>query len=76
MSGDGVDTPATSAGLVLQTGLRLAVTQALGHRVHLVAHADGVALLTRGVVTLDAMPVWTTPRVAATAGLDFGVRFR
>ncbi len=76
VAGDGVDTPATSAGLILQTGLRLAMTQMLGQRAYLVAHADGVALLTRGVVTLDGMPVWTTPRVAATAGLDFGVRFR
>jgi hypothetical protein len=76
VAGDGVDTPATSAGLILQTGLRLALTQALGHRVYIAAHADGVALLTRGVVTLDGMPVWTTPRVAGTFGLDFGVRFR
>jgi len=76
VSGDGVDTPATSSGLMLQTGLRLAVTLMLGQRAHVIAHADGVALLTRGVVTLDAMAVWTTPRVAATVGLDFGVRFR
>ena len=76
VAGDGVDTPATSAGLILQTGLRLAVTQMLGQRTYLVAHADGVALLTRGVVTLDAMPVWTTPRVAGLFGLDLGVRFR
>ena len=76
VSGDGVDTPATSAGLILQTGLRLALTQPLGRRVYILAHADGVALLTRGVVTLDGMPVWTTPRVAGIFGLDFGVRFR
>jgi hypothetical protein len=76
VSGDGVDAPATSAGIIFQTGLRLALTQALGHRVYIVAHADGLALLTRGVVTLDGMPVWTTPRVAGTFGLDFGVRFR
>jgi hypothetical protein len=76
VTGDGVDTPATSSGLILQTGLRLAVTQMLGRRAHLLAHADGVALLTRGVVTLDGMPVWTTPRLAATIGLDFAVRFR
>lgn len=75
-AGDGVDTPATSSGLLAQAGLRLAVTQSLGRRAHIVAHADGVTSLTRGVVTLDGMPVWTTPRVAATFGLDFGVRFR
>jgi hypothetical protein len=76
VAGDGVDTPATSSGLILQTGLRLAVTQMLGQRAHIGAHADGVALLTRGVVTLDGMPVWTTPRIAATFGVDFGLKFR
>lgn len=76
VSGDRVDSPTTSSGLILQAGLRLAMTQTLGHRAYVVAHADTVALLTRGIVTLDAMPVWTTPRVAATFGLDFAVRFR
>jgi len=75
VTGDGVDTPATASGLVLQTGLRLAVTQMLGQRLFLLAHVDTVASLTRGVVTLDAMPVWTTPRVAASFGLDLALRF-
>jgi hypothetical protein len=74
--GEGVDVPATSYGLVAQAGLRLAVTHRLGSRFQIGAHADGLALITRGVVTLDGMPVWTTPRVAALFGVDFGVRFQ
>lgn len=76
VSGEGVDTPGTASGVFLQTGLRLAVTQPLGRRALLLVHGDGLASLTRGIVTIDAMPVWTTPRVAAAVGLDFGVRFQ
>jgi hypothetical protein len=76
VAGDGVDLPATSSGVIVQSGLRLAVAQTLGRRVLVVAHADGIAFLTRAVVTLDGMPVWTTPRIAATFGVDVGVRFR
>jgi hypothetical protein len=74
--GEGVDLPATASAPFLQTGLRLAVTQMLGHRAQVALHADGLALISRGIVTLDSMPVWTTPRVAATLGLDLGVRFQ
>ena len=74
--GEGIDVRATSFGLVAQAGLRLAVTQRLGSRLQITAHADGLALITRGVVTLDATPVWTTPRLAASLGADVGIRFR
>jgi hypothetical protein len=74
-TGEGVVFPANDSGLLVQTGLRFAVTQMLGRRAHLTARAEGVASLTRGVVTLDSVPVWTTPRVAGLVGLDFGVRF-
>jgi len=76
VSGEGVDTPGAASGVFLQTGLRLALTQPLGQRALLLVHGDGLASLTRGIVTIDAMPVWTTPRVAAAVGLDFGVRFQ
>jgi len=74
--GEGIDVRATSFGLVAQAGLRLALTQRLGSRLRITAHADGLALVTQGVVTLDATPVWTTPRLAASFGADLGVRFR
>jgi hypothetical protein len=76
VAGQGVDFPSNSSGLVVQGGLRLAVTQRLGSRFQIGAHADGLALITQGVVTLDSMPVWTTPRLAALLGADFGVRFQ
>jgi hypothetical protein len=76
VAGEGVDLPESATGLVVQAGVRLALTQSLGRRAYLVAHGDGVMLLTRGIVRLDAIPVWTTPRVAAVFGLAFGLRFR
>jgi len=76
VAGEGVDTPGTVSRLFLQTGLRLALAQSVGRRAQIVVHGDGLASLTRGIVTLDAMPVWRTPRIAAAVGLDFGVRFQ
>ena len=74
--GQGIDVPATSTGLVVQTGIRLAVTHTLRSRFEIAAHADGLALITRGTVTLDSIPVWTAPRFAVLLGVDVGVRFR
>ena len=76
VAGEGVDLPATATRPFVQTGIRLAVTQMLGRQAHVGVHADGLALITRGIVTLDSMAVWTTPRVAAALGLDVGVRFQ
>jgi hypothetical protein len=74
--GQDVDVPTTSAGLVAQTGVRVAVTHAVGGRFEIGVHADGLALITQGTVTLDSIPVWTTPRFAALLGAELGVRFR
>jgi hypothetical protein len=76
VTGEGVDLPATASGIFVESGLRLAVTQTLGDRALLVLHGDGLAVLSRAIVSIDSMPVWTTPRVAAALGLDLGVRFR
>ena len=76
VAGDTIDVPRTSAGIFVQTGARLAGQQMLGGRIHVVVHGDGLVLLTRGVVTLDSMPVWPTPRVSALFGLDVGIRFQ
>jgi hypothetical protein len=76
VTGQGLDLPATAAGIFIQSGLRLAVTQTLGDRALVVLHGDGLALLTQGIVTINSMPVWTTPHIAAALGLDLGVRFR
>jgi hypothetical protein len=76
VTGEGVDVPATATGPLAQTGIRLAVTHTLGGWFEVSAHADGLALLTRGTVTLDSLPVWTTSRFAALVGADVGLRFR
>jgi hypothetical protein len=73
--GEGVDTPAASSGVLLQAGVRIAVTRGLGRHLDIAAHADGVAAVTRGVVTLNSMAVWTAPRVGGAVGIDLGVRF-
>jgi hypothetical protein len=74
--GQGVDVPLAASGLMLQAGLRLAASHSLGSRTFIVARAEGLARLTQGTVTLDSMPVWSTPRFAAVLGVDLGVRFR
>ena len=74
--GEGVDIPATAYGFVFQAGLRAAMTQPLGNRLQVAVHADGLGLITRGIVTLDALPVWRGPRIAAVVGADLTIRFR
>jgi hypothetical protein len=73
--GEGVDVPASPSGMLLQGGLRLAVTQTLGRHAHFVLRVGGLSPLAGGTVTLDSMRVWTTPRVAADLGVDLAVRF-
>ncbi len=76
MVGQGVDVPLTASGLLIQSGLRLGASHSLGHRAYIVGHAEGIARLTQGTVTLDSMPVWTTPRFAAVLGIGVAFRFR
>ena len=74
--GQGIDVPATATGVMVQAGLRLAVTHTLWSNFQIGAHVDGLALITQGIVTLDSLPVWTSQRFAALFGADFSVRFR
>lgn len=76
VKGQGVDVPAPATGFVMQMGARLTWTHIFGERFEIAARADGLALATEGKVTLDSMPVWTTPRFTASLGIDVGVRFR
>lgn len=73
--GKDVDRPRSSTGPILETGLRVAVQLGLGRYLYLAARADGLVNVTSWRVTLDQNLVWTSPRFAATVGLDFGVRF-
>jgi hypothetical protein len=74
--GAGVDIPETTYGFVFQAGVRAALTHPLGNRLLLGVHADGLGIITRGIVTLDTLPVWSGPRIAAVLGADVSVRFR
>ncbi len=74
--GQGVTVPLTASGPVAQSGVRLAFSYPLGQRAWVMAHAEGLGRLTQGTVTLDSMPVWTSPTFAALLGLDVAVRFR
>ncbi|HXU61430.1 MAG TPA: hypothetical protein VN962_07000 [Polyangia bacterium] len=76
VKGQSVDVPLSAAGLMVQTGARLAYSRALGQRSIIAARVEGLARVTEGTVTLDATPVWTTPRFAALLGIDVAVRFR
>lgn len=74
--GQGVDVPLTASGLVIQAGVRLAASHTFGHRTYIGAHVEGLGRVTQGTVTLDSMPIWTTPRFAALLGIDVAYRFR
>ena len=76
VAGQGVDVPLIASGLMLQAGLRLTASHTFGHRTYIIGRAEGLGRVTQGTVTLDGMPVWTTPRFAALLGIDVGVRFR
>jgi hypothetical protein len=67
--------PASAWGQVIETGLRLAVMQRLGRHAYVAAQGEGLINVMRWKVTLDQKAVWTSPRFAATVGLDVGVRF-
>jgi hypothetical protein len=73
-SGFGVDAPASPLGLTGQVGARLALTRALGGQLFLAARIEGLVTPVARTVMLNETPVWTTPRLAATAGLDLGAR--
>jgi len=68
--------PASPSAFFLQGGARLGATQRLGARAYVAIHADGLTALTRETVTIDAIPIWTTPRLAVLLGIDVGLRFQ
>ena len=73
--GKDIRNPASPWGRIFETGLRLAVMQRFGRHAYVAAQGEGLINVTRWTVTLDQKPVWTSPRLAATVGLDLGVRF-
>ena len=73
--GKDIDNSRSPWAPLLETGLRLAVQQRLGRHLFVAARAEGLVNVTRWRVTLDQNLVWSSPRFAATVGLDVGVRF-
>lgn len=71
--GKGLDEPASPSGLLLETGARLGLKQALGKQLYVAGYVEGLALLTRWRVSLDGYQVWASPRFVETVGLDMGV---
>jgi hypothetical protein len=70
-----IDVPASPWGPLVETGLRLAVTQPLGRRIYVAAQAEGLLIVTRWRVNLDQNLVWTSSRFAEAIGLDVGILF-
>jgi len=73
--GVGVDAPASPTGWFTAVGARVAATYDLSDRTFAAARLDGLLMPTRWTVTLNQASAWTTPRVGALLGLDFGARF-
>ena len=73
VAGQSIDAPQSASAALVQTGLRIAVKQRLWGGAYLSARGEGLANWTRWSVTLDHLPVWTSPRLAYLGGLDFGV---
>jgi hypothetical protein len=73
IAGQDIDDPSTPSGSIFQAGARLGLTQPLGWRLFAVLQMAGLINLTRWRVYLDGFQVWSSPRLAATLGLDIGV---
>jgi len=74
MDGQNIDRPTPASVVVVQLGVRAGFTQHLGRWVFVNAHADGLVNLIRWTGSLDQIPVWTAPPLAAMFGLDAGVQ--
>jgi hypothetical protein len=74
--GFGVDDARAPATFTAQAALRLGFQQGLTERWLLGAHTDGLVLLTPGTVYLNAVPVWSTPRLALSLGIDLSLIFK
>jgi hypothetical protein len=75
IAGKDLDRPRSSSGPILETGLRLAVLKSLGRLFYVAARVEGLVNVVCSRVTLDQNLVWTSPRFAATVGIDVGVHF-
>ena len=75
MTGENIDRATAASAVLVEAGVRAGISQRLGRRAFLNAHADGLINLTRWTARLDRVPVWTAPRFAAALGVDVSVPF-
>ena len=73
MTGQDVDRPTSAVVPLVEAGIRVGMVQLLGRGFFVDAHADGLANVIRWTGTLDEVPVWTAPRLAAVLGVDLGL---
>jgi hypothetical protein len=76
VAGRDIDLPSGASAAVIQSGLRVALSQRLNASTSLSLRGEGLVNLTRWSVTLGHLPVWSAPRLAFESGLDFAVFFR
>ena len=76
MTGEDIDLPTSAVVPLVQAGARVGIVQLLGRHFFVDAHADGLANVIRWTGTLDQVPVWTAPRIAAVVGIDLGAHVR
>ena len=75
VAGKDVDVPASAAGPIVETGLRVGAMQRIYRGAYVSAYVEGVLLPLRWGVTLDHSVVWTSPHFAEAIGLDVALRF-
>jgi hypothetical protein len=76
VTGFGVDEPHSPSAFTAGAGLRAALQQPLSSRFVLNAHADALATLTPRTISLNELPVWTTPAVTFSVGVDLAMQLR
>jgi hypothetical protein len=73
--GLGVDMEESPTVWFSQLGARIAVAYDFSDRYFAAARVDGLVMTAPVKVMLNDALIWTTPRVGAVLGLDFGARF-
>jgi hypothetical protein len=76
VAGFGVDEPRSPSAFIARAGLRAALEPRIWMRWVVGLHADALATLTPRTISLNQMPVWTTPAVTVTVGVDLGQQVR
>jgi hypothetical protein len=76
VTGFGVDEPRSPSAFVAGAGVRAALEQRLSTRFVMKAHADVLTVLTPRTISLNELPVWTTPAVTVTVGVDLAMHLR